>query len=490
MLRRLLFLLPALVAACESGDRQLIRDLPATATFLTPALQREVHVVRTEADVPHVYAATRHDAAYVLGFTTARDRFFMMDLARRLGTGRISELLGDAGLASDLQSRLSGMTYLADQIDAHLPPILADHLEAFAAGVNDYLTRCQAGELPPPSEFEIAYPFLGAASPTDLMKPFTRRDLAAIVAVTVYNSSFEPGDIRRAAIAAKLPGYFAGVADEALRREGLVRDVWAPVVPLFPVASAPGLGTSRGQASGPAQPRLRAPRAAPPRERTPIELLDRLQGALERMQKRMNRDRVAGYGSNAWAVARYATRSGNAVMAGDGHLSLAVPSILYQFGLDTTVFGDGELHQLGLSIPGFPIMPIGTNGHVAWSQTQLGEDITDWYREELRLDTAGVPIATRFGDEWRPVVRIEESFSVAAIPALGSKGRQESWARFQTFDGRWLADYEGRVVKAGEPVAGGETVQYSLSGYIVPRDQDGDGVVTAISFNYAATTPA
>src|SRR5437870_4085445 len=116
-MRPALLLLSALpLVACEGSERDLIRDLPVSATFHAAALQKEAHVVRTEADVPHVYAATRHDAAYVLGFTTARDRFFMMDLARRLGTGKVTELLGSAGLESDLKSRLSGMTYLTDQV--------------------------------------------------------------------------------------------------------------------------------------------------------------------------------------------------------------------------------------------------------------------------------------------------------------------------------------------------------------------------------------
>src|SRR5690606_2544938 len=109
------------------------------------------------------------------------------------------------------------------------------------------------------------------------------------------------------------------------------------------------------------------------------------------LQKRLNRDREVGFGSNAWAVSGAHSTDGAALMAGDGHLSLSVPSILYNLGLDTSVFGRGDTHQLGLTIPGFPVVAIGTNGKVAWSQTQLMGDITDWYREELLLGPDGRP---------------------------------------------------------------------------------------------------
>ncbi len=465
------------LAACEANERELIRDLPTTAVYRAATLQKEAHVVRTEADVPHVYAATRHDAAYVLGFVTARDRFFMMDLARRLGTGRIAELLGEAGLATDLQSRTTGTAFVADQIAAHLTPALADHVDAYVAGVNDYIAAVRAGSLPPPSELAIGAPFLGAASAADLMKPFERRDIAAIVALVVYQSSFQDDDVRRAAIATRLPHAFDGARDQALRQAGLVGDIWAPVIPLFQVASAPGLGTSHG-----AHGSTSASLAVPPVSRA---MLARLADALGKMQIRLRRDRVSGFGSNAWAVAGYASASGNALAAGDGHLSLAVPSILYQLGVDTTVFGDGDLHQLGLTIPGFPLMAIGTNGDVGWSQTQLGEDITDWFREVLLLDEHGVPTASQWHDGWMPLTRVDEAYAIAAVPALGSAGGTETWSRWLTFDGRLITAIEGRAVARTDALQPGETRQAVLAGFVVPGDEDGDGLVTAVSFAYA-----
>src|SRR5690606_7718544 len=115
-------------------DEQILA-IPETERWAVPQLSRAVQVVRTEANIPHIYAHSRRDLAIVQGFVVARDRFFMMDLARRLGTGTISELLGDAALEVDQESRGTGMTYVADQILASLPPDLLDYLDAYAAGV-------------------------------------------------------------------------------------------------------------------------------------------------------------------------------------------------------------------------------------------------------------------------------------------------------------------------------------------------------------------
>ena len=38
---------------------------------------------------------------------------------------------------------------------------------------------------------------------------------------------------------------------------------------------------------------------------------------------------------------------------------------------------------------GQPLLAVGTNGYVAWSQVNPVSDNTDWYREELQLDAAG-----------------------------------------------------------------------------------------------------
>ncbi|MBK9259027.1 MAG: penicillin acylase family protein [Polyangiaceae bacterium] len=468
-------------------DQTAILSVGEAESWMIPGLQDEVHVVRTESNVPHIYAKNRVDLARVQGFVMARDRYFMMDLERRLATGRLSELLGDSALATDQEWRAQGAAYVTDRILEGLGPELSAQADAFAEGINEYIVRVKNDELPPPSELKLASALLGVLNPNDLMTPFDRRDVAAMVAVIIYQTSYEGGDVGRAATAAKLPTLFDGVEFQELRRQGAIKDLWEQLSPIMPRSSAPGFGLEEGNAkpTGSNKKPQGGSSAGGPVKQTPAFLLERLSQRLERMQNRLLRQKDAGYGSNAWAVAGSKTTTGAAMLAGDGHLSLSVPSILYQVGLDTSVFGGGNTHQLGLVIAGFPVMPIGTNGKVAWSQTQLGGDVTDWYREEIQLGADGLPAKSMFQGAWKDLVKKDESYVIANVDALGSVGRTENWPRFETFDGRWIADIEGNAAKPGDPVGAGQTIVNLGGKYVIPSDVDGDGVVTAISFDYA-----
>jgi penicillin amidase len=280
---------------------------------------------------------------------------------------------------------------------------------------------------------------------------------------------------------------FEGAPFENLRRQGLAGDVLDAVEPTVPVSSTIGFGLENGGDFEPGPlPAARArARTAAPGTSAGAAPLAGLAARLRRFEARLGRDRERHRGSNVWAVAGGATKDGAALLAGDGHLSLAVPSIMFQIGLDTSVLGGGDTHQLGLSIPGLPIMIVGTNGRVAWSQTQLHGDVTDFYREEIELDGKGFPAATRFGGETRPLVRVDESYEIADVPPLGSVGRTEVVPRWTTFDGRLLIDVEGREVTEKEPAGEGEAVVRVGARAVVPGDADEDGTIWAVSFDYA-----
>ena len=98
-------------------------------------LRCPVEVLRTEGDVPHIYARDRVDLMRVQGFVVARHRYFMLDLARRLALGRASELLGADALEVDMESRGLAMTFVADQLLATVSEEQLTYFDAFAAGV-------------------------------------------------------------------------------------------------------------------------------------------------------------------------------------------------------------------------------------------------------------------------------------------------------------------------------------------------------------------
>ena len=463
-------------------DPERVLSVPAGETWTFEGLSAPVQVLRTEANVPHIYASTREDLAFVLGFVSARDRFFMIDLARRLGLGTLSELLGDSALASDMQVRANGQRAIAELSAASMSTEMGAVFDAYAAGVNVYIERVKAGELPLPTELELAGPLLGAEDPAELMKPFDRLALAGILVVVQYEASFETGDVGRTATLAQLDGLFQGAPFEELRRAGARIDIWDHIEPIFAIASAPSLVP--GQGTGPVSPLPPPQQGKSGAPAVSIEMLQRLGARLEHWVTPYRRDLAEGFGSNTWAVAGTSSTDGRSLLAGDGHLSLSVPSFLIQLGLDTSVFGGGDTHQLGLTVPGLPMVGLGTNGLVAWSHTQQSGDITDWYAEELQLSAEGLPTATRFKGAWEPVEAHEESYTVADIPLLGSTGGTVVATRWTTFDGRWIAEIEGRKATKDEVLAPGEALVNLGGDLIVPGDQDGDGTVSAISFDY------
>ena len=451
--------------------------VPETARYSVDGLTCPVHVVRTEGDVPHIYAADRSDLSTGMGFVFAIDRFFFLDLARRLALGEVSGILGQDALETDVDARSSGMTHVADTLLAHLTPEQATHMDAYAAGVNAYIDAVGAGELPPPSELEVAGAFLGAEQPTDLMAPFTRRHLAGALASLVYELGYETGDVGNTRKAAQLAAglYDPSVALADLREAGALHDVYARIEPVYDDISAPGFDFGEGVTGA----------MMPTPSSVPLSVLTRLEARMTDLERRLGHVDDVGWGSNSWAVMGSETADGRALLAGDGHLPLTVPSLFWQVGLDTTELGGGSTQQLGLALPGFPYMAVGTNGSVAWSQTQLGGDITDWYAEELVLDSSGRPAATRFRGSEVPLTVISEAIEVADVPLLGSEGRTEVFDRFVTGDGRFVMDIEGTEASASDAGA----VRLG-DDFVVPGDTDGDGIVSAVSFDYTGLDPS
>ncbi len=468
--------------ASSPDERALVLGVPETGRFALPGLEAEVHVVRTEGSIPHIYAASELDAYRAAGFMMARDRYFEFELARRLALGRLSELLGDLGIGTDLDSRGQGMTYVADRIVAALDEQTAAVFDAYAAGVNAYIDGVKAGELDPPSELALVGPLLGVAEPASVLENVGRRDIAGLAAFVVYQSSYTEDDVKFQAVAEDIAAFDVGeVPDADLRRAGLRRDLWEAPQGVWPTTSVPGFGINGGADAK----RIDAvPARAVRGASVPRSLLARIEEHRSWWNPNVFRRLDDDWGSNVWAVSGANTADGASLLAGDGHLSLGIPTLFWQAGLDTVVFGGGTVRERGLYLPGFPFLGVGTNGSVAWSQTYPTTDVMDWYAEQIRLDANGVPDAAYFDDEWVPLTRIDETYVVAGT--LGGEDTTVVWPRWETADGRWLQTIEGDEVDEDFEPADGQTLVQMRGTFVVPRDVDGDGVISALSMDYTA----
>ncbi|OQY36435.1 MAG: hypothetical protein B6243_03175 [Anaerolineaceae bacterium 4572_5.2] len=83
-------------------------------------------------------------------------------------------------------------------------------------------------------------------------------------------------------------------------------------------------------------------------------------------------------GSNNWVVSGKLTESGLPLLANDPHLGARIPSIWYLAEIQ------GEnIHVIGITFPGLPILAAGHNEDIAWGVTNVGPDVQDLYVEQV-----------------------------------------------------------------------------------------------------------
>ncbi|MDI9630585.1 MAG: penicillin acylase family protein, partial [Acidobacteriota bacterium] len=98
--------------------------------------------------VPHLRGESGRDLAAALGWLHANDRFFQMELGRRLVAGRLSELFGERTLAVDREMVELRLAKSAARLWESTSPEPRAWLEAYAAGVNAWLAE-RGPDLPP-----------------------------------------------------------------------------------------------------------------------------------------------------------------------------------------------------------------------------------------------------------------------------------------------------------------------------------------------------
>src|SRR3954463_11469169 len=108
-----------------------------------------VDIVRDADAIPHVFASTKLDALFGLGYVHAQDRLWQMEFQRRIGHGRLSEVLGSATLPQDRFLRTVGFARAARTAWAAMPAWAQEQVNAYVAGVNAFISTHHGAGLPP-----------------------------------------------------------------------------------------------------------------------------------------------------------------------------------------------------------------------------------------------------------------------------------------------------------------------------------------------------
>ena len=317
--------------------RASLPRLDGAATL--PGLGASVTVARDALGIPLVRGTSRVDVARALGYLHAQDRFFQMDLLRRRGAGELAELFGRVALPLDQNTRMHGFRSLAQQVLARLAPAERELLLGYTAGVNAGFAAL--GQKP----FEY---LVLSVTP----KPWQPEDsLLVIYAMTLdLQDSTGAYELSLATLRDQLG--FAGVAffaPVALPNDAALDGTTAP---LAAIPSAKILDLRKpATASRPAFTRAAYATLEAPRDPETFP------------------------GSNSFALSGAHTATGAALLANDPHLDLAVPNIWYRASLEWNA--PTPCHVTGVTLPGLPIVVIGSNGHVAWGLTDAYADTSD-----------------------------------------------------------------------------------------------------------------
>jgi penicillin amidase len=358
------------------------RAVPAmTGTQALPGLGEAVEIVRDAHAIPHIYAQSARDAYLALGYVHAQDRLWQMEFARRVGSGRLSELLGERGLEADRLFRTLGVVDAARASLAALLPETREALRAYTAGVNAWLASAE----PLPVEF-------AALQHT----PERWRELDSVVVMKVMAwqlSGNWSNELRRLSLGAQLgPTQLAQFESPGEQGQPVAfEQLWKlyEQLGIKLARSAPGLPGE--------QPGNRGARGSSRQE--PLESLATLTRELGRFApSRLGR----AIGSNNWAVDGARSATGKPLLANDPHLELNAPSQWYFAHLEAP-----QLKVIGATIPALPGVILGRTGQVAWAFTNMAPDTQDLYFEKLVGQSEYLtPTGPEAFDEKRELIRV------------------------------------------------------------------------------------
>jgi penicillin amidase len=289
-------------------------------------LDAPVTVRRDEYGIPYISAASYADLIRAQGFVASQDRIMQAEMYRRVVAGRLSELVGEAALQSDIRARVAGYYQAAQR---HLPLLSTDSknfISWYAQGVNAFIANRQ-------DEYPLELKVLAGTQ----LEPWTATD---VLAIFYFGGSIHGTNIR------------GELLSQAIRAE-LGEEVLAALLPvnINPDRTVEPLKTGY---DGGGNQTLTFTGIAPYASGAPPLM-----------------------GSNNWAIAPDKSASGSAILTSDPHLdSRQLPGMMYPVGL----FAPG-INAIGITMAGMPGLVIGRTDHVAFGATNAYGDSQDTYIE-------------------------------------------------------------------------------------------------------------
>lgn len=356
-----------------------------TATVCLLALLAQPQVEADAYGVPLIKARSPILAYQELGRQHALNRLWQMEMARRLASGTLSEVMPEAKRSDEQVLRMAFTEEeLQSQLDL-LPKAMQDVLRSYTEGVNQGIReRTEAGSLPVNFQQMSFKP-----------KPWTILDSAGIMVTLIRRfGQGGAGELRTMALleymkAQKVKGSELKVLNDiAWQNDPASVSTLDPkddkVKPKPLIASLPLERITEEHLAQLPRPSL-------------LELAAGLSLALQEQPQLMaERLGVAHqWGSYAVAVSSKRSRTGRALLLGAPQMGHPTPSPVFEAALISP-----GLKVQGMTVPGIPWVLAGTTPNAAWTLTTGAADMEDVIAAKLApsgallIDGREVPIST------------------------------------------------------------------------------------------------
>lgn len=303
-------------------------------------LKQEVTVLKDEYGIPHIKAQNNHDMMFALGYTMASDRLFQMDLIRRIGSGRLSELFGKNLLDTDvLLRRLAIKKTMSDnwaKFKKSAPKDMLVESQAFIDGVNTYIEKGDR-----PIEMKIL-----RYTPD----PFTFEDSLAVAGYLSLN--------------------FAESLDLDVMYTELLKSMPKKEVDLIFPRGSQDEKTSKVLASRLIKSTSNLTNKTKKKSHT--SYVNFIDSALSTLLSQF----TLFHGSNAWVLSGKRTISGKPILANDPHIGFSAPGIWYEAHVKSPT-----TENYGHYVPLIPFPGLAHNKDRAWGITMAKMDEMDLYKE-------------------------------------------------------------------------------------------------------------
>ena len=289
-------------------------------------LAEEVTVYFDEAGVPHIYALNEADAYLALGYLHAQDRLWQMELVRRVGAGRLSEIFGESMVETDQFFRGIGIEAASEVSVSKLDTTSKSYLlaNAYLKGINQFIEEGAT-----PLEFRL----LGLKK-----ENYTIKDIFNVYGYMAFSfAQAHKTDPFLTALGEKLGSAYLEDLDIHLNPGATLIQNYHR-----------NLGT---------------------------EVASNLTGAVNEIMETLPVPPFIG--SNSWVIGAKKTKNGKVILANDPHIGYSQPAVWYQSHIVTP---GHEMYGFNLALTPFPLL--GHNRKYAYGLTMFENDDIDFYLED------------------------------------------------------------------------------------------------------------